>query len=296
MSPARGPGPDELLSPEFIAQLHALRGLLFRRRSVGELRGSGFGPTPEFDTHRPYEPGDDPRSIDWNAYARTEKLLLKLFIREEERQVCVMLDASASMRAAGGRKAALAARFAAAFAYLALAAGRPLLAGAFAERFLGARGPLQALEQLPEALRFFATPPRGGATRFGPSMAELLGARRGRVLLVVVSDFLQEDEVPPQIAWLRRSGHELHLVQILDDRELRPTLRGACAIEDVEGDGRIALLAGHDFLTQLRAEIERHVGLIAAACRGLLVPHALVRASAPFERTFLDHLTARPAQ
>lgn len=291
---ARPPAPGALLSPEFLAQLRLLKGLLFRRRSLGELQGTGFGPTPEFDTHRPYEPGDDPRSIDWNVYARSEKLLLKLFIREEEQQVCVMLDTSESMRLGSGRKAAMAARFAAAFSYLALCAGRPLLVGAFAERFLAARGPLRAPEQYTEVLQFLATAPAGRSTRLGFSLAELLAARRGRCLLIVVSDFLQDEEVVPQIAWLRQRRHELHLVQVVEDRELLPVLRGACTVHDVEGDGRLALLAGHDFLSDLRAAVAQHVAAIGAACSGLSVPYALVRTSQPFERAFVEHLTVRP--
>lgn len=291
----RRPAPEELLSPAFLAQLRLLKELFFRRRNLGELQGAGFGPTPEFDTHRAYEPGDDLRYIDWNVYARMEKLLLKLFILEEESQVCVLLDSSASMRFGGWRKSVLAARFAAAFAYLAFCAGRPLIIGAFAERFLAARGPLQGLEHFPESLRFFNSPPPGRATRFGNSLAEFLALRRGRCFLIVVSDFFQEEDVCREIAWLRQRKHDLHLVQIVDDRELEPVLRGACTVTDAEGDGEISLLAGHDFLKRVRGALQEYVEGIGTTCRGLAVPHTLVRVSQPFEKAFLEHLAARPA-
>lgn len=289
----RPPAPEELLTRDFLAQLRLLKDLFFRRRNLGELQGAGFGPTPEFDTHRAYEPGDDPRYIDWNVYARMEKLLLKLFILEEESQVCVLLDSSDSMRLGGGRKALMAARFCASFCYLALCAGRPLIAGAFAGKFLAARGPWQALENFPEALRFFGSPPEGRATRFGNSLAEFLALRRGRCFLIVVSDFFQEEDVGREIAWLRQRKHELHLVQIVDERELEPLLRGACTVTDAEGEGEIPLLAGHDFQSQVRRALREYVAGVGTTCRGLAVPYSLVRASQPFEKAFLEHLAVR---
>jgi uncharacterized protein (DUF58 family) len=291
----RPPAPEELLAPAFLARLRLLKDLFFRRRNLGELQGAGFGPTPEFDTHRSYEPGDDLRYIDWNVYARMEKLLLKLFILEKESQVCVLLDSSDSMRLGGGRKSAMAARFAAAFSYLALCAGRPLVVGAFAERFLAARGPLQTLEQFPEALRFVGSPPAGRATRFGSSVAEFLATRRGRCFLIVVSDFFQQDDVRPEIAWLRQRRHDLHLVQVVEDHELEPVLRGACTVTDAEGEGELTLVAGHDFMSQVRSAIREYVEGVGTTCRGLAVPHALVRASQPFEQAFLAHLAERAA-
>lgn len=295
MPARRPPASEELLTPAFLARLRLLKDLFFRQHNLGEQRGSGFGPTPEFDTHRSYEPGDDFRSIDWNVYARMDKLLLKLFIPEKEGRVAVLLDSSDSMRLGGGRKRAMAARFAAAFSYLALAAGRPLVIGAFAERFLASRGPWQALAQYPEAQRFFDRPPEGRATRFGPSLADFLSARRGRFFIIVVSDFFQQEDVAREIGWLSQRKHDLHLVQVVEDRELEPVLRGACTVTDAEGDGEISLIAGHDFLSELHGALRQYVEAVGTACRELTIPYELVRASQPFEQTFLDHLTARRA-
>lgn len=282
--------PEELLAPAIQDRLRLLKGRFFRRRSLGELRGGGFGPTPEFDTHRAYEPGDDPRSIDWNLYARTEKLLMKMFIVEDESQVCVLLDASASMRVGAGRKPLLAARFAAAFSFLALAAGRPLVVGSFAETLLGSRGPLRSLAQLPECLRFFADPPSGGATRLGQSIADLLALRRRRCFLIVISDFLQDGGFEREIAWLRGRKHELHLVRILEDEEVEPRLRGACTVVDAESSRSLALQAGEDFQGRLRAAIRDYLASLETTCRELAVPLATIRASAPFEAALFDHL------
>jgi len=67
------------------------------RRTTGNVAGSGAGSSIDFQDHRPYVPGDDPRHIDWLAYARNGQFTMKLY-REEVRPLAdIVLDASASM-------------------------------------------------------------------------------------------------------------------------------------------------------------------------------------------------------
>lgn len=72
-----------------------------RRRAwqgrTGHILGTGTGSSIEFQDHRPYAPGDDPRQIDWRAYARTEHYLMKMHREEVSPRVDVVLDASRSM-------------------------------------------------------------------------------------------------------------------------------------------------------------------------------------------------------
>lgn len=292
LRPRRRPVAAELLSAAFLERLGAVRSLLRQRRS-GEWRGAGLGPAPEFDTHRPYELGDDPRSIDWNVYARLERLLLKVSIREDESPVCLLLDASDSMRATP-EKALLAARCAAAFAWLGLLAGRPLVVGAFAGRLLGLRGPLRGPGAYPEVARFLVRPPRGRTTRLGAGLQGLAGAIGGHRLVVVISDLLEEAEVTQELFRLRSNRAEVHVVQVLDDAEIEPQLSGEVVAVDAEGGGTLRLHAGGDLREELHGAIRDHLDRLAAACRDLGVPHVLLRTGQPFEAALLAHLGADP--
>ena len=69
----------------------------------GHLLGMGTGNSIEFQDHRPYTPGDDPRQIDWRAYARTKHYLMKMHREEVSPQVDVVLDASRSMAFDAGK-------------------------------------------------------------------------------------------------------------------------------------------------------------------------------------------------
>src|SRR5689334_6132591 len=96
MSTATAP----LISPELLAQLEQMELVsrkVFRGRMKGERRSKRKGQSVEFADFRPYVPGDDLRFIDWNLYARLEKLFLKMFFEEEDLHVYVLIDASMSM-------------------------------------------------------------------------------------------------------------------------------------------------------------------------------------------------------
>ena len=73
-------------------------GLKGGRRSVKR------GQSVEFADYRDYTLGDDLRQLDWNVYARLEKLFVKLFVEEEDVTVTLLIDASASMAAGHARR------------------------------------------------------------------------------------------------------------------------------------------------------------------------------------------------
>src|SRR6186997_1074719 len=85
-----------------------------RADRLARKRGSGL----EFADHRQYSPGDDVRHIDWKAYKRLNRLLLRLFDEEQDLSIYLFLDASQSM--ANDGKFEQAKRIAAALCYIGL--------------------------------------------------------------------------------------------------------------------------------------------------------------------------------
>src|SRR5439155_22225931 len=89
-----------LLSPQLLAQLERLELVsrkIFRGRMKGERRSKRKGQSVEFADYRQYVPGDDLRFIDWNVFARLERLYLKLFLEEEDLHFYALVDMSTSM-------------------------------------------------------------------------------------------------------------------------------------------------------------------------------------------------------
>src|SRR4028118_490315 len=90
-----------LLSPQLLKKLDALSlqaKRAFTGSSKGEKRSTKRGSSVEFADFRSYNLGDDIRRIDWNAYARFEKLYLKMFLEEEDLDITLLIDASLSMQ------------------------------------------------------------------------------------------------------------------------------------------------------------------------------------------------------
>ena len=84
----------------------------------GNRRSRAYGSSAEFADFREYAPGDDLRRIDWNLYARFEKLYLKLFVDERQLHHKIYIDASASMDWGEPNKAHIALKIAAAVGFL----------------------------------------------------------------------------------------------------------------------------------------------------------------------------------
>ncbi len=89
-----------LLDPAFLRKLERLR-IQARRAFPGTMRGerrsTRRGSSVEFADFRKYEAGDDFRHIDWNIYARLERLMLRQFVEEEDVRIDILLDQSRSM-------------------------------------------------------------------------------------------------------------------------------------------------------------------------------------------------------
>ena len=131
----------------FLRQLERL--MLVTRKAVhggmkGVRRSVKRGQSVEFTDYRNYALGDDLRALDWNLYARLEKLFIKLFIEEEDVNVHILLDASASMDSGAPDKLLFGKRAAAALAYVGLASydrvSMAVLQGQAARRFPPVRG------------------------------------------------------------------------------------------------------------------------------------------------------------
>ena len=112
-----------VIDEAFLQQIETLQSLT--RHNVAGLFGGThkartYGSSCEFADLRDYVPGDDITKIDWNAYARFEKLYTKLYLDERQMHTRIYIDASRSMDYGAGQKAEQALRLAAAFAYLSI--------------------------------------------------------------------------------------------------------------------------------------------------------------------------------
>ena len=225
----------------FLRQLERLL-LLMRSPVRGGLKGGRRsvkrGQSVEFADYRDYSLGDDLRQLDWNVYARLEKLFVKLFIEEEDVTVTILVDASASMASGRPEKLLFAKRAAAALGYIALASedrvSLSVLAGRAARRRTALRGSGRVFRLLSDLSSI--------ETASGPT--DLVAAARhaaaqltGRGVVVLLSDLL-DPAADRVIRELAATGSELVILHVLSPDELDPALEGDLRLIDAEtGEG-----------------------------------------------------------
>jgi len=196
---------------------------------AGERRSPRSARSPEFSDFRPYVSGDDFRQIDWRAYARLERLMLRLYVAEEEACLNVVLDTSASMGLGEPPKWQTSRRLAAALAFLGLAAMDRVQVGTLGGRRLP---PLRGRDGVHRVWTFLGgLEPEGQA---GPD--DLVRARWLRPgLTAIVSDFLAEgSDWAAALTALRSRRQEPVLWQVLAPDEEQPGLAGDLKLVDAE--------------------------------------------------------------
>ncbi|HEY3496477.1 MAG TPA: DUF58 domain-containing protein [Polyangiaceae bacterium] len=257
-----------LLGAEFLRELEILKRRLdiqARSGSAGERAAPRRGGSAEFQEHRPYEPGDDLRRIDWLAFARTGQPVTKLFRAEEDAVVRLVLDASASLDYGTPTKLETAQRVAAAAGYLALSSGQRAelavarVASGTSVALTRSSRPRRGRAAVSALLRELSRVAPGGATNLAAALRSLVesGARPG--LVVLISDFLDPGPVLAALGQVRAAGHDLALVQVLDPSELDPTLEGDLSLVDAESDASVEVTADPQ---AIEAYLLRIAGLI----------------------------------
>jgi uncharacterized protein (DUF58 family) len=288
-----------LIAPSTLARLANLQ-LLARVVVDGGVRGlhrsPRFGFSQEFAEFRAYSPGDDLRFIDWNVFARSDRLFVKRFFGDTNARVMVLLDASASMAMAGGPDAVSKldyGRFlAAALIYLATRQHDAVGLAAFADDVRiqrpprSGRGVADGLFHLLDGLR-----PRG-RTDWLRSIDSVGRRLPGGSLVIVISDFYCEPEaLAPALQGLHVHGHDLLVLQVLDPGERRPAPEDT-TFEDVETGERMAVSADYlrdaypDRLAQHLAAMRR----VTLAARG---HYRVMPTDAPLDEALAAYLRFR---
>ncbi|MGE3174506.1 MAG: DUF58 domain-containing protein [Planctomycetota bacterium] len=226
------------------------------RREVARSRHRALEQTGTFVGHRPYAPGDDLRRIDWNAYARTGSLFVKLLAEDERRATTVWLDLSASMRAGQPPRLLTALRLAAILAGLALRHldGVELCAGG-QETFAGRGSVPQLLEHL-GALGRAHDPTTAGPGADPGDVAVLLRRRRAPGKVHWISDFTGPAATERALRRLRRGGFQVvgWLPTIPDDFAVEPC--GWRTVVDPETGAESALRLDRELAAAMTHELQ----------------------------------------
>ena len=254
-----------LLSPELLAQLERMELVsrkIFRGRMKGERRSRRKGQSVEFADFRNYVPGDDIRFIDWNLYARMDRLFLKLFLEEEDLHFYTLIDASASMDFGDPTKLHVAKQLAAALGFIGLCrADRVKLEAMGASRkeagpILRGRGSMwRMMEYLDSIQPTSNVPLLQGVKDF------CLRNSGGKGIMVFITDLMDKAGYESAMRMLVAQQMDVYIIHVLAKEEMEPELAGDLKLIDCE-DGDQAEI------TVSRPLLQRYQRTLAAFING----------------------------
>lgn len=280
------------INEEFLQQLETLQ-MLIKNNVAGLFGGNHqtktYGSSCEFADYRDYVSGDDITKIDWNAYARFEKLYLKLYLDERQMHTRIYIDASRSMGYGKGKKDEQALKIAAALMYLSICEMDKVSVYAIRDR--------QAHEVISSALgkdAFYSSVGKLGEIEFdGDSyiseaiLPSTVGYGDG--LSVIISDFLTDNDFETAIDHLAGKKRDILCVQVLSKEELNPRARGKLHFFDSENTEKFYRKnINREIALAYKQALEFATGRIRDYCASRGADYLLCSAETPVNQIFFD--------
>jgi uncharacterized protein (DUF58 family) len=265
----------------------------------GLHRSPDFGFSQEFAEYRPYYPGDDLRLVDWNVYARTERLYLKRFRGETNSFLTILLDASNSMQFTSHKvnKMDYARYLAASLFYLALHGQRDA-AGliTFDDEVRNYIRPSTRQGQLHRLLAGLEHAEPRARTDFAKPMRYFQEFLKRRGIVLIVSDFWESPEsIVRTIEPLRFVGNEVVLFHVLDPEDVRPALSGPSILVDMETESELEVTPDYG-KREYREKIETHLADLRDRAQAAGLGYYLLMTDRPLDAALREYLSLRGAR
>jgi uncharacterized protein (DUF58 family) len=306
----------KILDDEFLRKVDRLT-LISKKVRIGSIKGERRslkrGTSVEFADYRNYTAGDDLRQVDWNVFARLEKVFLKLFEEEEELTVHVLLDCSRSMDWSGAdlefvneghpfdvhpkwNKLMYAKKTAAALCYMALSALDRVTITA-----IGAQGdanqtrlPMtRGKNQTVRMMRYLENLQSGGGSGFEAEMIRYAKQARYKGLLVIISDLLVPGGCFEGFKALQSVGFEVMILHVLSPDEVHPEIRGDIRLVDVETGEQQEVSIDAGAIELYHQEFIHWQNEIYSFCQRRNINYVQVETSLPFDELVLHYMRQR---
>lgn len=280
-----------LFDDEFLQKLEYLK-LVSNRLLPGHLKGEHrsrrTGSGLEFSDFRPYVSGDDTRAVDWRAYLRLDKLILRLFEEEADLPIYIFVDASQSMAYGMPSKFDYARKVAAALCYIGLLNLDRVSIAAYADGVGEEMNPCRGKEQIWRAFRFLESVDTSGTTNLIKTLKSFFGVQRRRGLAVIASDFLDREGIENAFRFLRYFRHDVFAVHVASVEETRPELPDEVLLVDSEDGTSERVRVSPQILAAYADVFQQHSKHVESQCLKYGWGYALAMTDVPFEDLILQ--------
>lgn len=284
-----------LLSPELLARLERLELVsrkIFRGRMKGERRSKRKGQSVEFADFRNYVPGDDLRFIDWNLYARLDRLFLKLFLEEEDLHFFTVIDASGSMSFGQPTKLHYAKQLAAALGFVGLCrADRVKI-----ETLAATTGPapvLRGRRSLWRMLDYLNNIEAGENVSLLEGLKRFCLRNAGRGILVLISDLMDKSGFEAALRLLVSQRMDVYVVHLLSQEELEPDVKGDLKLIDCEDADVAEITVNRPLLNRYQQTLAEFINSARTFCNRRGMAYLTTSTSRPVELMVTNYLRQR---
>ena len=287
---------DALLTPEMLVQLERLELVtrkVFRGRMKGERRSRRRGQSVEFADFRNYVPGDDLRFLDWNLYARLEKLFLKLFLEEEDLHFFALIDASGSMDFGDPTKLTYAKQLAAALGFVGLCRADRVKIEALGTA--GARpGPvLRGRANLWRMLEYVDGIQSGSNVPLRTGVRDFCLRNSGKGILVLITDLLDKGGYEEALRFLLAQDLDLYVIHVLSPAELEPDVKGDLKLIDCEDQDTTEITVSRPLLDRYKRTLAAFIDGARDFCTRRGIHYMLADTRIPVDQLVGGYLRRR---
>ncbi len=257
-----------MIRSDFLRQLDKFQLVIKKRVTssfTGERRADTAGTGLIFRDYSNYVFGDDFRSIDWKAYAKTEKLYVKRYEEDRNLTVHIVIDFSGSMDFGNKlKKYEYASMIGLGFSYIALKNNEKFVLSTFDDKLEFFR-PKKGAGQIASILAYLNKKQAVGVSSFEKSLIKYKELISARAMVVIVSDFFYDVQ---QIKGMlhRYKKNKIILIQVLDPLERKLNLEGDYELVDLESDARLHTFVDPYLRKKYFEELELHQAKIRDAC------------------------------
>jgi uncharacterized protein (DUF58 family) len=288
--------PEPLLDTKFLAQFEQLELVsrkIFLGRMKGERRSKRKGQSVEFADYRNYVIGDDLRHLDWNLYARLDRLFIRLFLEEEDLHVYLLIDNSLSMDFGTPTKLRYAKQIAAALAFIGLVNMDRVVIEAFNNRLTQSMPAARGRRSLWRVLDFLEKLEPAGPSDLRLSLRTFSLKCSGKGIVVLLSDFMDKGGYEDALRYLIARQLDIYAIQVLSQEEIEPEIVGDLKLVDVEDDDEAEITVSGPLLKRYKQNLAAYRAALNQFCSRRGVAYFFTSNQVPFDRLVLHYLRQR---
>jgi uncharacterized protein (DUF58 family) len=288
--------PPSLLDPQFLARLEQLELVsrkIFLGRMKGERRSKRKGQSTEFADYRNYVIGDDLRFLDWNLYARLERLFIRIFMEEEDLHFYILVDNSLSMDFGNPTKLHYAKQVAAALGFVGLVNLDRVVLEGFNDRLVQSSRPMRGRRSLWQLMDFLNKLQPAGPSDLAKAMRTFTLKSTGKGIVVVLSDFMDKNGYEDALRYLIARQMDVYVIQILSQEEIEPEIVGDLKLVDIEDDDVAEITVSGPLLKRYKQNLAAYRGTLNEFCVRRGISYLFTSNQVPFDRLVLTYLRQR---